>query len=98
MKKFILILTVLLIMLFTMTGCKSNKNYSEYMPKYGPQFILLEHYDDPYLGEVVILADKNTRVMYMYITYADNEGGGRAITVLYDSGGNVRRYMGAISE
>lgn len=98
MKKFILTLLILLTVLFTLTGCRTNKDYTEYVPKYGSQFILLEHYDDPYLGKVDILVDKSTRVMYMYSAYANDHADGRAITVLYDSDGNVRRYMGAISE
>ena len=98
MKKFILTLLVILAMLFTLTGCKSNENYTEYMPKYGPQFILLEHYDDPYIGKVDILVDKSTRVMYMYTSWCSNDSDGRAITALYDSNGNVRRYMGIIKE
>ena len=99
MKKFILTLLVFLTMLFTLTGCSLyNKDYEDYKPQQGSQFILIESYTDPYLGKVKILVDKNTRVMYMYITYFDDESDGRAITVLYDSDGNVRRYMGAISE
>ena len=99
MKKFILTLLVVLTMLFTSTGCSSyNKDYSEYKPEYGPQFMLLESYHDPYLGDVEILVDKNTRVMYVYLSYCDNESNGKAITVLYDSEGKVRRYSGAIIE
>ena len=98
MKKFILTSIVLLIMLFTMVGCKYNENYEDYKPQQGSQFIMIESYKDPYLGKVKILVDKNTRVMYMYITYTDNESDGRAITVLYDSDGKVKRYTGAISE
>ena len=98
MKKFILTLLILLTMLFTLTGCSYNKNYEDYKPQQGSQFILIESYIDPYLGKVKILVDKNTRIMYMYLTYSDNESDGRAITVLYDSDGNIRRYMGAIKE
>ena len=99
MKKFILTLLVVLTMLFTLTSCSVyNKDYQDYKPQQGSQFILIESYIDPYLGKVKILVDKNTRVMYMYLTYSDAESDGRAITVLYDSNGNVRRYMGAISE
>ena len=98
MKKFILTLILALTLLLTLTGCKSNENYSEYIPNYGPQFILLEHYDDPYIGKVDILVDKNTRIMYMYISWCSNDSDGRAITVLYDNDGNVRRYMGIIKE
>ena len=100
MKKFILtLLVILLTILFTLTGCSLyNKNYEDYKPQQGSQFILIESYTDPYLGKVDILVDKSTRVMYMYSSCIDNESNGVAITVLYDSYGNVKRYMGTISE
>ena len=97
MKKIILWLVISVVILFTLTSCKQNENYNEHMPEYGPQFILLEAYDDPYLGEVEILVDKNTRVMYLYLSYCNTKSNGKALTVLYDSEGNVRRYTGAIT-
>ena len=99
MKKIILSLILsVIIMLFTLTGCGQNENYSEHMPEYGPQFILLESYQDPYLGKTLILVDKNTRVMYLFIEHNSNKSDSKALTPLYDSEGKVKRYTGAISE
>lgn len=100
MKKIIIALLLLVIIsLSTITGCSvPNESYSEHKPEYGPQFMLLESYHDPYIGDVEILVDKNTRVMYVYLSYCDNESNGKALTVLYDSDGKVRRYSGAIIE
>jgi hypothetical protein len=97
MKKFILTLLVLLTMLFTLTGCSAqNNDYKDYKPQYGPQFICVEKYKDPYLGYTYILVDKNTRVMYMFVD--DTEYENRGLSVLYDTEGNVRRYNGAFVE
>ena len=79
-----------------LTGCKQNENYNEYMPEYGPQFMLLEEYEDPYLGKTYILVDKNTRVMYLFIEHDTNKSDSKSLTVLYDSEGKVKRYTGAI--
>lgn len=93
----LLLFSILIISWFT--GCaEDNRDYSKHKPKYGPQFMLLENYRDPYLGDVEILVDKNTRVMYIYLSYCDNESNGKALSVLYDNEGNVRRYSGAIIE
>ena len=97
MKKFILTLLILLTMLFTLTGCSAqNSGYKDYKPQYGPQFICVEEYKDPYLGYTYILVDKNTRIMYMFVDDCDAEN--RGLSVLYDSDGNVRRYTGVINE
>lgn len=96
MKK--IILCLILSTMITLTGCKQNENYSEHMPEYGPQFMLLEEYEDPYLGKTYILVDKNSRVIYLYLHPNANKTDSRALTPLYDSEGNVRRYTGAIIE
>lgn len=99
MKKFLILLLIMIISIFALTGCaENNRDYSEHKPEYGPQFMLLENYKDPYIGDVEILVDKNTRVMYLYLSYCDNESNGKAITVLYNNEGKVRRYSGAIIE
>jgi hypothetical protein len=99
MKRKLIIITLLLIILIVscLTGCSvPNKNYLDYKPEYGPQFICVEKYKDPYLGYTYILVDKNTRIMYMFID--DSDAQNRGLSVLYDSEGNVRRYNGAIIE
>ena len=98
MKKIILYLILLVVMLFTLTSCKQNENYNEYMPEYGPQFMLLEEYEDPYLGKTYILVDKNSRVIYLYLHPNANKTDSKALTPLYDSEGKVKRYTGAIIE
>ena len=102
MRKRLLItlLLLLIILIFNyFAGCSSlNRDYSESKPEYGPQFMLLESYHDPYLGRTYILVDKNSRVMYLLIDYDTNKTDSKALTVLYDTEGNVRRYSGAIIE
>ena len=100
MKKIIIaFLFSLCISLLTLTGCSiPDESYSGYKPEYGPQFMLLESYHDPYLGRTYILVDKNSRVMYLLINYDTNKTDSKALTILYDSEGKVRRYMGVISE
>lgn len=99
-KRLIITLLLFITLIFScFTGCaEDNRDYSKHKPEYGPQFMLLENYHDPYLGDVEILVDKNTRVMYIYLNYCDNESNGKALSVLYDSEGKVRRYSGAIIE
>lgn len=97
-KRLLITLLLFIILIFScLTGCgRSNENYSEHKPEYGPQFICLEKYKDPYLGYTYILVDKNTRVMYMFVDDGDSKN--RGLSVLYDSQGNVRKYNGAIIE
>ena len=61
------------------------KNYSNYKPEYGPQFILVEEYEDPYLGKTYILVDKNSRVIYLYLHPNASKTDSMALTPLYDS-------------
>lgn len=103
MKRKVSIILILILIIGAITcnliGCSAqNSGYKEHKPEYGPQFMLLESYHDPYIGDVEILVDKNTRVMYIYLSYCDNESNGKALSVLYDSEGKVRRYSGAIIE
>lgn len=97
MIKRLIITLLLFILLFSLTSCSvPNENYSEYKPQYGPQFICVEKYKDPYLGYTYILVDKNTRIMYMFVD--DSDAHNRGLSVLYDSEGKVRRYSGAFVE
>ena len=100
MRKRLLITLLLFIMLIVsyLTGCAENGDYSEHKPEYGPQFMLLESYYDPYLGRTYILVDKNSKVMYLLIDYDTNKTDSKALTVLYDSEGNIRRYNGTFVE
>ena len=98
MKKIIIaFLLSLCISLITLAGCSiPNESYSEYKPQYGPQFICVEEYKDPYLGYIYILVDKNTRIMYMFVD--DTDAKNRGLSVLYTSEGIPRKYSGAIIE
>lgn len=97
MKKLLILFLSIIILLFSLTGCsKANESYSDYKPQYGPQFICIEKYKDPYLGYTYILVDKNTRIMYMFID--DNEYRDSGLSVLYTSEGVPRKYSGAIIE
>lgn len=99
-KRLLITLLLFIILIFNcFTGCaEDNRDYSKHKPEYGPQFMLVESYHDPYLGRTYILVDKNSRVMYLLIDYDTNKTDSKALTVLYDSEGNVRRYSGAIVE
>lgn len=101
MKRRLLITLILVLILGAITcnliGCSAQNNgYKDYKPQYGPQFICVEKYKDPYLGYTYILVDKNTRIMYMFIDDCDAEN--RGLSVLYDTEGNVRKYNGAFVE
>ena len=98
MKKIIIAFLILVtISLITLAGCgKPNESYSEYKPQYGPQFICVEEYKDPYIGYTYILVDKNTIIMYMFIDDCEYEN--RGLSVLYTSEGMPRKYSGAIIE
>lgn len=97
MKKLIITLLAFLT-IFSFTACNSNKNYEEHQPTQGPTFVCVESYDDPYLGYVKILVDKETRIMY--IRYYDSSGDGQysGMTVLYDSNGEPKKYKEVISD
>ena len=94
LKKCFLALVLVISMLFSLAACSENKNYEEYQPMEGSMFIYIESYEDPYLGNVKILVDKETRIMYMYAVknYA------ACITVIYDSKGEPKKYNGVIKD
>lgn len=95
-KPITMLLLLIILIIICLTGCQSNKNYSDYKPKHGPQFICVEKYNDPYLGYTYILVDKNTRIMYIFVDDGDDKN--RGLSVLYDSEGKVRKYSGAFVE
>lgn len=97
MKKLVITLLAFLT-LFSFTACNNNKNYEEYQPTQGSMFTCIEYYEDPYLGTVRILVDRETKIMYMYAIkdYAEEESA--CITVLYDAKGQPKKYEGVISD
>lgn len=97
-KNYILIIFVVILCIFCLSSCVENKNYEEYQPTQGSMFICIESYEDPYLGNVKILVDKETRIMYMYYwKYSNNDYGTSGITILYDSDGKPKKYNGVIT-
>ena len=97
-KNFIIGIFVVLVILLNLCGCSNNENYKDYKPTQGSMFICVESYTDPYLGDVKILVDKETRIMY--IKYYVSEGDGRysGMTVIYDSDGKPKKYSGVITD
>lgn len=88
MKKFILVLLILLTPL-CLFGCQpKSANYSEVLQD---RFIIIKRYKDNDL-DYSIVVDKDTRIMYLKI-----EGTYRAgITVLLDENGNPQKYEGEL--
>ena len=80
-----------------LSSCEENKNYEEYKPVQGSMFICVESYEDPHLGSVKVLVDKETRIMYMYAIKDYAEEDSSCITVLYDSDGKPKKYNGVIA-
>ena len=97
-KNYVISLFLLLICILGLAACKENENYEEYQPTQGSMFICIESYEDPYLGNVKILVDRETRIMYMYAVkkYADQESS--CITVIYTSKGEPKKYNGVLTE
>ena len=92
----LIILSILCVL--CLASCVENENYEQYQPQQGSMFICVESYTDPYLGDVKILVDKVTRIMY--IRYYASEGDGRysGMTVIYDSDGKPKKYSGVITD
>lgn len=102
MRKIRKSLLAVMLALFCVLGLSScgveNKNYEQYQPTQGSVFICIESYTDPYLGDVKILVDKETWIMYMYYwKNSSNDYGVSGITVLYDSDGKPKKYTGVIT-
>ena len=97
-RKSLLIIVLAFFCILGLSACEENKNYQDYKPTQGSMFICVESYTDPYLGDVKILVDKETRIMY--IRYYASEGDGRysGMTVIYDSDGKPKKYSGVITD
>ena len=97
-RKSLLTIVLAFFCILGLSACEENKNYKDYKPTQGAMFICVEFYTDPYLGDVKILVDKETRIMY--IRYYASEGDGRysGMTVLYDSDGKPKKYNGVITD
>lgn len=98
-RKSLLTIVLAFFCILGLSACEENKNYQDYKPTQGSMFICVESYTDPYLGDVKILVDKNTRVMYIYYTTGrnnDNSTGG--MTVIYDTEGKPKKYSGVITD
>ena len=99
LKKYIATTILVILCIFCLSSCGiENENYEEYKPTQGSMFICIESYTDPYLGDVKILVDKQTRIMY--IRYYESEGDGEysGMTILYDSDGKPKKYNGVIAD
>ena len=57
----------------------------------------VEEYRDPYLGDVIILVDKGTRIMYMYVKYYDSTTVSKALTIIYNEKGEPKKYNGVFT-
>ena len=98
-RKSLLTIVLAFFCILGLSACEENKNYKNYKPTQGSIFTCVEQYEDPYLGYVKILVDKNTRVMYIYYTTGrnnDNSTGG--MTVIYDTEGKPKKYSGVITD
>lgn len=100
LKKYIATTILVILCVFCLSSCGiENKNYEEYKPTQGSIFICIESYTDPYLGDVKILVDKETKIMYMYYwKNSNNDYGVSGITVLYESDGKPKKYSGVITD
>ena len=98
MKKLVIGLLAFLT-ITTCAACEDNRNYENYTPQEGQVFVCVESYTDPYLGDVKILVDKETRIMYMhYWEHNNHDYGVSGITVLYDSKGMPKKYVGVLKD
>ena len=98
LKKYWMSIILSILCVFCLSSCVENENYEEYKPTQGSMFICIESYEDPYLGNVKILVDRKTRIMY--IRYYESEGDGEysGMTVIYDSDGKPKKYSGVITD
>ena len=97
LKKYCMLALLSIFCVFCLSSCKENENYKSYQPQEGVMFVCVESYIDPYLGDVKILVDKETRIMY--IRYYESEGDDKysGMTVLYDNEGKPKKYSGVIA-
>lgn len=98
-RKSLLAIILALFCVLGLSSCVENENYEQYQPQEGSIFVCVESYTDPYLGDVKILVDKETRIMYLYYWERGNEQHfSSSITVLYDSNGEPKKYNGVIAD
>ena len=98
-RKSLLTIVLAFFCILGLSACEENKNYEEYKPTHGSMFICVESYTDPYLGDVKILVDKETRIMYLYYWERGNDQHfSSSITVLYDSKGVPKKYAGVLKD
>lgn len=98
MKKLVISLLAFLTIV-TCAACEDNRDYENYTPQEGSIFVCVESYTDPYLGDVKILVDKETRIMYLYYWERGNDQHfSSSITVLYDSKGMPKKYVGVLKD
>ena len=99
LKKYLGIAILSILCVFFLSSCVENENYEEYKPTQGSMFTCVESYQDPYLGDVKILVDKETRIMYMYYwKNSNNDYGVSGITVIYESDSKPKKYSGVITD
>ena len=98
LKKYCMLVILSILCILCLSSCVENENYEQYQPTQGSMFICIESYEDPYLGSVKILVDRETKIMYMYAIkdYAEQESS--CITVIYDSKGEPKKYNGVITD
>ena len=98
MKKLVISLLAFLTIV-TCAACEDNRNYENYTPQEGSIFVCVESYTDPYLGDVKILVDKETRIMYLYYYDSGSDYNfSTNLTVLYDSKGVPKKYVGVLKD
>lgn len=86
MKKKLLMLVAMVVLVFSFTGCDSNIiNMDDVIKSPNTKTVDMEVIDNNYYG--AILVDKNTNVMYYWIT---SSGGG--ITPIYNEDGTLKLF------
>lgn len=98
-KKYLMSAILSILCVLCLSSCVENENYESYQPQQGSMFICVEYYTDPHLGDVKILVDKETRIMYLYYYDSGSDYNfSTNLTVLYDSDGKPKKYSGVITE
>ena len=89
MKKIIILVLITLML----TGCKT-KTYKTNNEIYWDKFIVIEERNNIEYGRLKIVYDKDTKVMYYFITSTYS----RTITPIYNADGTVMVYEGSEDE
>ena len=99
LKKCLTTIVLAILCVFCFSSCVENENYQDYKPLQGSMFTCIESYEDPYLGTVKVLVDRETRIIYLYYHQNSNtDQGVSGMTVLYDSNGEIKKYNGVITD